>query len=129
VIATKPLVPDRTRATLLVAWSQASICGSWPITVLWFSCAGEANICQVNRMHFGTEVGGERVNQELTTRRAPQVSTTILPPALFSSMHRCASTISSKRKTLPTCTRRVPDAICAAKSSMGVRMKSSDSPA
>src|SRR5438270_5858129 len=29
-------------------------------------------------------------------------NTTILPPAWFSSMQRCASTISSKRKVLPT---------------------------
>ena len=31
-----------------------------------------------------------------------QVNTTILPPALFSSIQRCASTISSRWKILPT---------------------------
>ena len=36
------------------------------------------------------------------TSAAVYVSTTILPPALFSSMHRWASTMSSRRKILPT---------------------------
>jgi hypothetical protein len=58
-----------------------------------------------------------------------QANTTIFPPALFSSMRRWASTISSSWNVLPTWTCKVPAAICPASSSRGVRMKSSDSPA
>ena len=40
-------------------------------------------------------------NLYLAGSQDAQVSTTIFPPALFSSMQRCASTISSSRKVLP----------------------------
>jgi hypothetical protein len=58
---------------------------------------------------------------------AGQTRTTILPPALFSSMHWCAFAISSIRNVRPTCTRSSPRAICAASSSMGVSPKVSAS--
>jgi hypothetical protein len=60
--------------------------------------------------------------------RANQVKTTILPPARFSSMQRCASTMSSSLKTRPTWTRSVPAVTCSANSSSGVSMKSSGPP-
>src|SRR5215813_1231093 len=56
------------------------------------------------------------------------VSTTILPPALFSSMQRCASTISSSLKTLPTRTCNLSAATCSTSSSSGVKIKSSGPP-
>ena len=56
------------------------------------------------------------------------VSTTILPPASLCSMQRCASTISSRRKTLPGWTCNAPSAICSASWSSGVSMKSSAPP-
>jgi len=57
-----------------------------------------------------------------------QVNTTILPPALLSSMQRCASTMSSSLNTLPICTRNVPATTCSTSSSSGVSMKSSGPP-
>lgn len=57
-----------------------------------------------------------------------QARTTILPPAPFSSMQRCASAIWSRRNTRPTCTFSVPPATRSASSSSGVRMKSSGPP-
>src|SRR5215831_10990435 len=54
--------------------------------------------------------------------RPHHVSTTILPPALFSSMQRCASSISSSLKTLPTRTCNLSAATCSTSSSNGVKI-------
>src|SRR6516165_6163607 len=62
------------------------------------------------------------------SRPSNHVKTTILPPALFSSMQRCASTMSTSLNTLPTWTRNVPAATCPTNSSSGVSMKSSGPP-
>src|SRR6516225_5080592 len=77
-----------------------------------------------------TSSGLQRVFAQPTRRRVGpnHVRTTILPPALFSSMQRCASTISSSLNTLPTWTRNVPAATCSTNSSSGVSMKSSCQP-
>jgi hypothetical protein len=40
--------------------------------------------------------------------RSRSVRTTIFPPAIFSSMQRCTSTMSSRPKILPTWTRGFP---------------------
>ena len=48
------------------------------------------------------------------------IVTTILPPAEFSSMAVCASTILSNGNTLPTCTFNSPLAICSINSFNGV---------
>jgi|SRR6516162_6395669 len=102
--------------------------------------AGEADAPydQARKQHAGQQsarrgVPGDRsryaVRYPLSFRQAGgmpsnQVRTTILPPALFSSMERCASTMSLRLKTLPTWTRNVPAATCSANSSSGVSMKS-----
>ena len=57
-----------------------------------------------------------------------QVNTTILPPALLSSMQRCALAMSSSSNTLPICTCNVPAATCSTSSSSGVSIKSSGPP-
>lgn len=77
---------------------------------------------------------GEFHNQRSTTatRRSyhspAYMSRTIFPPALFSSIVRCASTISSNGNVFPTLTFNVPFLICCTISSKGVFAKSFSSP-
>jgi hypothetical protein len=73
---------------------------------------------------IGRLFGGPRLDRS----QDGQVNTTIFPPALFSSMQRCASTISSSRKVLPICTDNLPSAICLTSSWSGISMKSSAPP-
>jgi len=57
-----------------------------------------------------------------------QVSTTILPPARFSSIQRCASTMSSSLNTFPIWIFILPASICARRSLSGVSWNSSGPP-
>lgn len=95
-------------------------------------------LCTSPNSRFGTfaaattsvlMAGGSCSEAGLPPATFHQVNTTILPPARFSSMHRCASTISSRLKTFPIAGLSMPASISSTSSCNGVRMKSSDPPA